>query len=116
MGTGAGRFNRPRGPALDAAGRVYVAEEVNDRVQQFTGAGAFLRFIGSPGFGVGKLSVPFAVAVDGDGNVDVAEEGNDRVQRFAPARAARPAPTPEAQAGRGTADRRGNDEEAAAAD
>ena len=41
-GTGRGEFNLPHGIAVDRAGRVYVADRENSRVQIFDGEGTFL--------------------------------------------------------------------------
>jgi len=41
-GTGPGEFDTPHGIALDSAGRVYVADRVNNRVQVFEGNGKFV--------------------------------------------------------------------------
>ncbi len=41
-GTGPGEFNEPHGIALDSAGRVFVADRVNARIQIFDPDGKFL--------------------------------------------------------------------------
>jgi DNA-binding beta-propeller fold protein YncE len=41
-GSGPGQFNLPHGIALDSAGRVYVADRENSRIQVFSPAGDFL--------------------------------------------------------------------------
>jgi DNA-binding beta-propeller fold protein YncE len=50
-GAGEGEFNLPHSIAVDAKGRVYVADRENGRVQVFTGEGKFLaqwREVGHP--------------------------------------------------------------------
>ncbi|MFO7899203.1 MAG: hypothetical protein R6V58_09095 [Planctomycetota bacterium] len=55
-GTKPGEFRVPSGLACDGAGRVYVADNLNDRVQVFSPAGKFLKQIDVP--------KPAEVAVD----------------------------------------------------
>jgi uncharacterized repeat protein (TIGR01451 family) len=80
----------PAGVAVDSAGDVFVADNLDDRVLEVTPAGAYrtiagnYRRPGSSGDG-GKataalLKHPLGVAVDGSGNVYIADTGNDRVQ------------------------------------
>jgi DNA-binding beta-propeller fold protein YncE len=76
---GDGQFNTPGGIAVDrAAGRVWVADTANNRVQQLSLDGAWLATV--TGF-----SAPRAIAVAPDGAVLVADTGNGRVQRRDPA-------------------------------
>lgn len=75
-GSGPGRFRAPSGIALDARGRVWVADTGNDRVQAFTREGALVRVV------AGRLKAPEAVAVDAAGNVYVADTGNRRVAQY----------------------------------
>jgi DNA-binding beta-propeller fold protein YncE len=84
--------------ALDAAGNVYVTEQVG-RVQVFTADGRFLRRVGGPRtchWGCrpdeinGRFFLPNGVAVDSSGFTYVSDLGNTstgsagRVQKFAP--------------------------------
>ncbi|GAB3135896.1 NHL repeat-containing protein [Amycolatopsis stemonae] len=75
-GSGPGRFRAPSGVAVDARGRIWVADTGNDRVQAFTHDGYLVRVI------AGRLKAPEAVAVDAAGNVYVADTGNRRVAQY----------------------------------
>ncbi len=66
--------------ATDADGNVYVADQSNQRIQKFTGAGTYLTQWGSNGSGDGQFLGPVAVATDAAGNVYVTD--NQRVQKF----------------------------------
>src|SRR5262249_38497264 len=89
LGTGDGEFAGPTGLAVDGVGNLYVGDTGNsgfhnNRVQKFTGAGAYLTQWGSQGSGNGQFGGPsFAgpcgVAVDAAGNIYVADYGNHRV-------------------------------------
>ena len=46
-------------------GNVYVVDTGNDRVQKFTGAGAYIDQWGGYGSGNGQINRPLGVAVDG---------------------------------------------------
>jgi sugar lactone lactonase YvrE len=79
-GTLDGQFNNPRAVATDAAGDVYVADFLNNRVQKFDSSGKFLLDIG-----VGFLDLPQGVATDAAGDLLVGEERSNRVSEFDPA-------------------------------
>jgi len=65
-GHGSGAFRVPHGIAVDGAGRVYVADRENDRVQVFDAEGRVLDVW--PGF-----KGPTDVSVDGDGAIVVSD-------------------------------------------
>jgi sugar lactone lactonase YvrE len=67
-GAGPGQFDLPHGIALDRAGRVFVADRENSRIQIFTPEGKFL----SEWTDVAR---PMQVFIDGQDNVYVAEVG-----------------------------------------
>jgi len=81
-GTRDGEFNRAEGLGLDSAGRLYVADSCNHRIQVFSGEGKWLRTYGRAGGGLGELSYPYDVRVDAAGNQFVCEFGNSRIQVF----------------------------------
>lgn len=66
---------------VDAAG-VYVTDYGNDRVQQFSAEGAFIRAFGSVGAGAGQFVEPTGIALDGSGNVWVLNTYGSEVQEF----------------------------------
>ncbi len=91
QGSGDGQFSIGSGDGLSwpqiavdqSDGSVYVADNLNSRIQKFSSTGAFLGQFGGPGSGDGELGSPFGVAVDPvSGDVYVADTDNNRVQRF----------------------------------
>jgi RHS repeat-associated protein len=100
-GSGAGQLKESAGVAVDASGNVWVTDEGNNRVQEFTEIGGFLRTFGfgvtneesklevctsachagKAGSGEGELSRPGGIVVSG-GHVYVADSGNNRVEEF----------------------------------
>ena len=85
IGSGDGRLHSPTGVAVDAAGRVYVVDNLNNRIEVFDESGHYLTKWGLRGDGLGYLSQPTAVAVGCEGSVFVADTNNNRVERFDPA-------------------------------
>ena len=113
-GPGAGQCNIPRGIAADPnlPGHLYVADQANDRINEFTAWGVFVKSWGwgvrdgaaelqtcgpgaTPpsaacfeerlrGSGAGQFNTPNGVAVDSKGDVYVVDSNNSRVQKFDP--------------------------------
>ncbi len=67
-GSGEGQFNLPHGIALDSAGRVYVADRENSRVQIFSPEGKFLNQWG-------WLNRPTDIFIDGQDTIYISELG-----------------------------------------
>ncbi len=80
---GFGHIN-PTSVAIDQAGRVFVADEWNSRVQIYDANGVYLTTIGGQGDERSNNSrAPLGVAVDNAGNLYTADAWNHRVQKFA---------------------------------
>jgi DNA-binding beta-propeller fold protein YncE len=80
-GGGHGKFVFPRAVAVLPGGNLVVADAGNDRVQQFTATGRYVRTIGINGRRQPYLSRPADVAANGLGEVTVAD-GNGRISWF----------------------------------
>jgi NHL repeat-containing protein len=81
-GSGNGEFYYPLGVATDAAGDVYVTDQVNQRIQKFTSTGTYLTQWGSPGSGDGQFDHPNGITTDAAGDVYVTDYNNHRIQKF----------------------------------
>ena len=103
-GTGAGQYIGPWGIAIDPRnGNVYVSDQGNNRVEEFSSGGTFIKAFGwgvnktgkdefeictseckagLAGTGNGQFSTIAGVAVDSSGNVWVADFGNNRIEEF----------------------------------
>lgn len=68
-GSGNGQFSAPRGIAVGATGRVFVADTGNNRIQVFESDGTFVRKWGSTGSGDSQFSSPKALDVTAGGHV-----------------------------------------------
>jgi iron(III) transport system ATP-binding protein len=78
FGTAPGEFQRPSGIAWHE-GEVFVADAINNRVQEFTDAGAFVRIITAPDAG---LQFPYDLAIAPDGSIFVVEYGAGRITQM----------------------------------
>ena len=89
-GAGDGEFNRPRGVAIDHDGNIFVADKINNRIQELDRHGRFVRRWGAfggngtPGLDRGQFNVPYNIAITPDGHVFVSDVGNNRIQEFSP--------------------------------
>lgn len=85
-GVAKGQFFRPKGVALDAAGRVLVSDSYLGVVQVFAGDGTFHAALGEPERRrVKKFRTPVGLHVDQRGRIYVVEMLADKVSVYAPA-------------------------------
>lgn len=84
QGAGPGQLNFPYGVALDPFGRLFVADDLNQRVVRFSAAPnyPYVGRWGSYGTAAGQLAFPRGIASDSAGNVYVANTGDDRIDVF----------------------------------
>ena len=90
FGSSPGQFNAPGDVAVRGQGTsacIFVADELNHRIQVFDRGGSFVGFFGMhaliPRMGEGKIHYPRGVAISADGaTLAVAEAFEDRVQLF----------------------------------
>jgi tripartite motif-containing protein 71 len=82
-----GSFDTPVAVAVNqSTGDVYVVDQGNDRVQQFTATGTYIRSFGTSGTGDGQFSLPTAIAIHPTlYTVYVADATRDDVQIFSSA-------------------------------
>ncbi|MFZ2051951.1 MAG: SMP-30/gluconolactonase/LRE family protein [Solirubrobacteraceae bacterium] len=79
-GTGEGQFEDPSGIAVaPATGDLYVSDEHENRVQQFSPAGKFLASFGYWGSENAALKEPEGLSISTSGKLYVADTGNNRV-------------------------------------
>ena len=76
-------FFGPRAVAVDAQGKVYIADTGNKRIVVTDSDGNYLYQWGYGGTEPGAFNEPIGIAVDGQGNVYVGDTWNGRVQVFA---------------------------------
>jgi sugar lactone lactonase YvrE len=81
-GSGDGQFVHPADVAVGSGGNVWVVDQANDRVEEFSEKGEYLSQFGSEGSGDGQFKEPAGIAVDPEGNIWVLDTGNSRVQEF----------------------------------
>ena len=84
QGRGKNQFSFPFGVAVDPQGRVFVADDINQRILRF-GPQPDYKYRarwGSYGTGPGKLAYPRAIASDRSGDLYVTNTGNDRIDVF----------------------------------
>lgn len=78
-------YLEPQSVEVDQAGKVYIADQWNDRVQVFDANGAYLTTIGGNwGSRPGDFRIMTGLALDRYGNVYAGDFRNNRIQIFSP--------------------------------
>ena len=88
----AASLSEPKGVAIDGAGNIYIADELNNCIRKVNTSGIINSFAGHPpgfsGFSgdggaatAATLGGPKGIAVDGAGNIYFADAGNERIRK-----------------------------------
>ena len=80
-GAGNGELDYPHGMTVDSSGDVWVTEEGNDRVQEFSETGGYLGQFGSAGTGAGHFGDPVSITITG-GDFYIADDTDNRIAEF----------------------------------
>ncbi len=75
-------MKNPSGVVVDSAGRVWIADTGNSRVDEFSSTGEYINAFGTEGSAEGQFKKPQGIAVDSKGDIWVADTGNDRVEEL----------------------------------
>lgn len=81
QGHGQGEFWFPNAVAIDAAGRIYVADSNNGRVQIFQSDGSYLTEVGH-GLGSSDLQLPRGLAIDPAGRLYIVDTSRHTIAVF----------------------------------
>ena len=90
----AARFDNPEGIAVDSAGNVYVADELNGSIRKIAVSGDVTTFAGltgqqgaADGNGANaRFQAPIGIAFDSSGTMFVSDAGNDIIRKVTPSR------------------------------
>ena len=67
---------------FDSKDRLYVTDELNNRITVFNSSGKYLFSWGIYGSGIGEIDGPAGITIDNHDNVYIADQNNHRVQKF----------------------------------
>jgi tripartite motif-containing protein 71 len=82
---GGGELDEPIGTAIDASGDLWVDDNDNNRLVEFSPSGTVIGTYGSHGSGEDELNNPLGLAIDPtSGDVVVSDTGNNRIEVFGP--------------------------------
>ncbi len=84
------RLNNPHGTAVDGAGNIFIADNLNSRVRQVKTTGFILTntgtgvgvFAGDGGYSyLANINQPFDITVGGDGDLFISDTWNNRIRK-----------------------------------
>ncbi len=82
-GSGPGELESPTGVAIGPAGNIWVVDDGNNRMEEFSGTtGAEILTFGSEGSGKGQFEDAGEVVFGPNGNMYVSDTGNNRIEEF----------------------------------
>ncbi len=82
-GSGEGQLSGPQGITYDPTnGELYVSDTANNRIEEFSTKGAFVKAFGEYGKNEGQLNSPHGLTADSTGNIWVADQSNSRLEKF----------------------------------
>jgi YD repeat-containing protein len=81
VGSGKGQLNYPEGLTIDSHGDLWVEDYDNNRVEEFSEAGAYLSQFGSTGSGNAQFIHPTGITIS-EGDIYVVDSGNNRVEEL----------------------------------
>ncbi len=79
-----GKFNEPRGLAIDDKGNLYVADSRNHRIQVISPQGEYMRSIGTEGSEPLQFNIPTSIFFDAKGRLYISDTWNHRLQVLSP--------------------------------
>lgn len=79
---GLSELSGPTGVAIDSKGNLWVADNLNDRIEKFSPTGEPILELGSSGSSPGELREPTSLAFDRAGDLWVTDTRNNRVEEF----------------------------------
>lgn len=82
QGEGDGQVDAPGDLAFDSKNNLWLLDQGNNRVEEFSPSGEFLTAFGGFGSGDGQLHMPSAIAIDASDNLWIADTENSRIEEF----------------------------------
>jgi len=82
FGKGDGQFRLPVAMDFDSQDRLYVTDELNNRITAFNSSGEYLFSWGTHGKKLGEIDGPAGIAIDNEDNVYISDQNNHRIQKF----------------------------------
>jgi hypothetical protein len=79
-GSAEGEFGEPQFTATNSEGDVWVSDYANDRVEEFSPSGTFMKSCGKAGSGEVEFDGPTGVAINSSGQLYISDSGNNRVE------------------------------------